>query len=224
MASLLREIQPDATGATSIGAGRFIGGEDLSQLLDTAEIPREALVDCGLQFIRRQNGSHVTYFLVNHSAQEANGWIPFASPCRSAVVMDPMTGRAALAPTRITNGRTEIDLQMHPGETRLLRVFGEESFAGPSWATTKRVGDPLVIDGPWQISFVEGGPVLPRDAVTETLKCWTQIGVPDVHSRTLSHSVSSVENLDHFCRIIVFFLFFSHFLFTSLNENWNILC
>ena len=157
---LLREIQPDATGAASIGAGKLVVADDLSQLLDAAEIPREALVDCGLQFIRRQNASHVTYFLVNHTAQEVSGWVPFASQCRSAVLMDPMTGRAALASTRAANGRTEIDLQMQPGETRLLRLFGEESLDGPSWPSMKPVGDPLMIKGPWQISFVEGGPVL----------------------------------------------------------------
>ena len=53
----------------SVGSGKVVVGDDLAKLLDAARIDREPMVDHGLQFIRRKTPAHVSYFIVNHSAQ-----------------------------------------------------------------------------------------------------------------------------------------------------------
>ena len=176
LSELLSEVSPAANGAARLGKGKLIVSDDLSALLEAAGIAREPLVDLGLQFIRRKSPSHVSYFVVNHSADAVDGWVPIAAHCRSAVLMDPMTGRTGVAPMRGNAGRTEVRLQFEPGETRVLRAFVEASVSGPAWPIFGLAGQPIPVEGPWQVEFTEGGPVLPKGFATGELKCWTQLG------------------------------------------------
>jgi len=176
LGELMGRLSLDAGGAATVGKGKLIVDDDLPALLDASEIAREPLVDHRLQFIRRRNSSHVSYFIANHSAEVVNGWVAFASPCRSALLMDPMTGRTGVAPTREENGRAEVRLQMQPGETRLLRVFPDTTVDGPVWPITEPAGEPIAVEGPWRVQFVEGGPELPEDLDAEELACWTELG------------------------------------------------
>ncbi len=163
-------------GAAKIGRGRILLGEDLAQLLATAEIARESLVDHDLQYIRRRQPGQVTYFLVNHSAKPVNGWIRVNAPCRSALLMDPMTGRTGKARTDGPPNRSRHYLQMEPGETRVLRVFASQNVEHDFWPVLQPVGDPQSIRGTWQVEFVEGGPVLPNRFSTDQLRSWTEVG------------------------------------------------
>ena len=160
----------------SLGKGKVVVHEDLETLLGLAGIAREPLVDHGLQFIRRKSPSHVTYFIANHSADPLNAWLAIASPCRSAVLLDPMTARAGVAPIRFKADRAEVYLQMQSGETRVLRAFSDKSIDGPAWPIGEPSGEPVTVDGPWRVKFVEGGPVLPDDIATDELACWTELG------------------------------------------------
>jgi hypothetical protein len=163
-------------GEASVGDGKVVARGDLGELLDAAGIGREPLVDHGLQFIRRQGPVCVSYFVVNHSAKSVNAWVPLASSCRSAVMMDPMTARTGVAPIRVAGERVEVYLQMQPGETRLLRTFPDKVIAGPAWTIRQPSGESVTIAEKWQVHFVEGGPVLPEAFATQQLKCWTQLG------------------------------------------------
>ena len=116
------------------------------------------MVDHGLKFIRRKSPSHVSYFIANHSAEPVSAWVPLASPCRSAVLMDPMTARTGVAPMRVEGDRTEVYLQMQPGETRVLRAFADKTIDGPAWPITEPSGEPITVEGTWHVQFVEGGP------------------------------------------------------------------
>ncbi|MCP4783245.1 MAG: glycoside hydrolase family 2 [Fuerstiella sp.] len=174
--SQLGRLRPDANGVATVGKGKLIVNDDLQSLLDMASISREPLVDHGLKFIRRQSASHVTYFVANHSADEVNRWMAIASPCRSAVLMDPMTARTGVAPIRVQDGRAEVYLQMQPGETRVLRAFADKTVNGPAWPIWQSTGQTIAVEGMWRIQFVEGGPVLPKPITTQKLACWTELG------------------------------------------------
>jgi len=176
LGELLGGLSLDAGGVAAVGSGKLIVGDDLQSLLDAAGIAREPLVDHGLQFIRRKGPSHVSYFIVNHSAEPVDAWVAIASPCRSALLMDPMTARTGVAAIRVKDGRAEVYLQMQPGETRVLRMFPNKTADGPGWPIKEPSGKPIPIEGTWRVQFVEGGPVLPKDLSTEELKCWTQLG------------------------------------------------
>jgi hypothetical protein len=55
LTELLAAFSRHAPGVQTVGKGRLAIGDDLQQLLDTARIAREPLVDHGLQFIRRKS-------------------------------------------------------------------------------------------------------------------------------------------------------------------------
>lgn len=173
---LLGELPTDGAGVAAVGSGKLIVGDELESLLSAAGVAREPLVDHRLKFIRRKSPSCVSYFIANHSADAVDAWVAIAASCRSAVLMDPMTGGTGVAPLRIDGDHAEVYLQMQPGETRVLRAFGHESVDGPAWPIREPSGEPRKIEGTWRLQFVEGGPVLPKDVVTEDLKCWTQMG------------------------------------------------
>jgi hypothetical protein len=176
LGDLLAPFSQQAAGVHTVGRGRLAIGDDLAGLFEIAEIEREPLVDHGLQFIRRKSATGVSYFIANHTAAAVCGWVGLASPCRSAVLMDPMTARTGVAPLRSESGRAEVYLQMQPGEARVLRAFADKSIDGPAWPIKQRVGEPIVVQGQWAVEFTEGGPVLPQPFSTRELKCWTEIG------------------------------------------------
>jgi len=176
LSDVLNGISLDSDGVAAVGNGRLIVGDDLEGLLDAAGIAREPLVDRGLKFIRRTRPAGVSYFIVNHSAKAVSAWVPVASPCRSAVLMDPMTARSGVASTRVAGDQTEVYLQILPGETRVLRMFADKMVEGPAWPIRKSSGDPTTVAGTWQVQFVEGGPVLPKAVSMDELKCWTKLG------------------------------------------------
>jgi hypothetical protein len=175
LAELLAPVFRDAPGIHAVGEGRLIIGDDLQGLLDAAAIEREPLVDRRLQFIRRKTAEGTTYFLANHSSEAVCDWVTLASSCRSAVLMDPMTARTGAAPLRRADGRTEIYLQMEPGETRVVRLFDDKHCDGPAWPVIQPAGEPIPVEGQWHVEFIDGGPVLPQAFTTSQLDCWTKI-------------------------------------------------
>ena len=171
---LLKTFSFDTAGDFMMGQGRLVMGKDLETLLMEARVRREPMVDLGLQFIRRETQSHRSYFIVNHTASEVEGWVPLSLSCASAVLMDPMTGRTGLAALQQKSRGSKIYLQMQPGETRILRAFPEKNVKGQDWAYTKIAGEPVAVKGSWKVSFVDGGPTLPEAFSTTELGCWTK--------------------------------------------------
>ncbi len=144
------------------GTGRILVGA-LDDCLGEAAVARETLVDtAGLQFVRRriEGGRH--YFLANQGDQTIRGWIPLAMEAKSAVVLDPMTGRRSFPGLRPEEGgRTGLRLELPPKASLVVRAFaGEEALVPPSpvWA---EAGPAVAIPGEWTIQFVSGGPALP---------------------------------------------------------------
>jgi hypothetical protein len=163
----------------SVGRGRVFSGDDLAVLMARSGITREAMVDHGLQFIRRKLPGEVIYFIANQSAGPVDAWVPIASPCRSAIIMDPMTGALGKALTRNETGAVEVHLQIQPGESRILRALESKYADLPSWPSLIQTGEPLDVHGPWSIRFIEGGPALPAPATMETLASWTTLADPE---------------------------------------------
>jgi hypothetical protein len=162
-------------GVAGVGKGRILLGDDLAALLARTGIAREALTDHGLRFIRRKLPGEVVYFIANQSFNAVDEWVPVAAPCRSAVLMDPMTGAFGKARIRSETAGTGVYLQLQPGETRILRVLENRDADQAAWPILRPAGEPLPVVGPWEIRFLEGGPVLPAPVTTEALGSWTEL-------------------------------------------------
>src|SRR5690606_37614267 len=101
--------------------------------LRLAGVAREAMVDDGLRFVRRDHDDGVTYFLANWGDGAIDGWISLATPAAAAALYDPLHGRAGMAQVRTTPaGGSEVRLQLQPGDTRVVRTYHRPT-AGPAW-------------------------------------------------------------------------------------------
>ena len=179
----LSALQLEDTGSggvrqAAVGKGRLLVGEDLEQLLRLAGVSREPLVDAGLRFIRRTHGQGYHYFLANLGPGTVEDWVPLGVAAKSAVIFDPRTSeRGVAARRRGERGETQVYLQLLPGESLILRTFSERQVNGPQWSYLRvDRSAPVELQGPWRVTFVEGGPRLPAGFETDRLASWTELG------------------------------------------------
>ena len=176
---LLQEIavseqQADSVRQRKVGSGRAMVG-DLGGLLEAVTLPRESVTDIGVRTVRRTHADGHHYFFTHLGEAPLDGWVTLGRNARSAVLLDPMFedhfGVAAMRQN--AEGRTEVYLQMRPGQTRVLRTFADAAAEGPKWSYPQTAGAPHPLSGTWKVKFVEGGPELPDAYETDTLACWT---------------------------------------------------
>ncbi len=162
----------------SPGSERFRVGPDSEPLLTQARVRREALTDhAGVQCIRRRHAEGHTYFIVNAGQEPLDGWVGFATPFQSAVLMDAMAGETGGAAVRpVGGGPPQVFLQLPPGASVFLRTFSDRDANGQTWGYTEPAGEPIPLTGAWEVEFVEGGPALPPPFATDTLASWTERG------------------------------------------------
>ena len=145
---------------------------DLKEALAETKVLREAMLDLGLDCIRRRHENGYHYFVANMGVEVIDRWVPLGVPFSSVVIMDPRSAESGVASIK----KGAIYLQLKPGETRVLRTFDKQNVAGASWPTLVKDGDSLTVKGEWKVEFVDGGPKLPADITTTELRSWTDIG------------------------------------------------
>lgn len=148
--------------------------------LNAAKVPRESMTDSGILFIRRSEASGRSYFMSNRSGKRFDGWLTLATPSKSCVLMDPMSGRTGVAFMRNLDSSNEVYVQLNPGESLVLRALtgldSELPADAPRWTYSKAQGQPIVLVGKWTVDFLQGGPVLPPTAQLTDLASWTNLG------------------------------------------------
>ncbi len=172
---------PDASGVSSarVGRGTILQSEDLDRLAARAGAVRETLVDRGLQFVRRRHTGSRSYFILNSSEKEMDGWVPLARRARYAVVFDPITGRYGDAPVRRSStGTLEVRLTLPPATSLIVRTT--DSPVGRRYPSYVDAGAAVAVGGPWKLRFAAGGPALPAERAIDRLGSWTDSGGDDV--------------------------------------------
>jgi hypothetical protein len=155
----------------------FVGLVDFG--LSAAKVQREAMVDtAGLSFIRRKFDGGWHYFIANRGEQRVDGWIPLATPAKSVVLMDALSGRTGVAESRQSAAnKTEVYLQLAPGESVIVRAFDHEQEASAKWPNWNfAVMGTQLIKGAWRVEFISGGPTLPASFTADHLESWTALG------------------------------------------------
>jgi hypothetical protein len=147
----------------------------IPQVLNNMGIEGEKLVDVGLGFIRRKVSDGKVYFLVNHTPNEIDGYVTIGSTAKSVLILDPLTGSSGEARMVPRDGHTDVYLQVKPGQSFFLRTYDTKVNA-PAWEYFAESGDPLELTGPWEVSFLSGGPRIPDEIRMPELKSWTNFG------------------------------------------------
>lgn len=157
------------------GAGRLIFSSDVPGALSFAGVNRERLTDTGLKFIRRQDGNTKYYYLVNHTEQPVSGKIPLNAGAASVLILDPQTGDYGKARFSRSKNGTEVELQILPGESLILRTSPAALTSVRDWHYLNQEMPAKQLSGPWKLQFTEGGPAIPADKDLPVLKEWTAL-------------------------------------------------
>lgn len=155
-----------------IGQGSFLVGENLEEMMVFAKIYRETMIDNGLQFVRKSHTKGNYYFVNNKTNKAFEGWVKLSVSAQSAALYNPMTETLGMAKY---NAKTnEIYLQLEAGESCIIETY-KTAVLGTSYAYFKPKGEAQELTGTWKITFLEGGPTLPKIVETKTLGSWTKL-------------------------------------------------
>jgi hypothetical protein len=115
------------------------------------------------------------YFLANRGDLTIDSWIPLATPAKSVCLLEPMTGNInALIARPGAGGHTEVLLSLPPGGSVILRTFNSRKLPLAVTSPLGPAGESVALSGVWQVSFLNGGPVLPAPYETGRLGSWTE--------------------------------------------------
>ncbi|WP_200975614.1 glycosyl hydrolase [Echinicola sp. 20G] len=176
LAQLWSELQFDNTQIAKHGKGQIILKKDFQTALESQKINRETLTDTGLQFIRRAVGQDKYYFIVNHTAQMIDQELPLNVAAITISLMDPLSGKVGLAESTVEGNTSKVRLQLVPGESILLQTSQGTAATIPAWPYQHTLDASISLEGPWELHFDHGGPVIPEGQKMETIKPWTAFG------------------------------------------------
>ncbi|NQX02981.1 hypothetical protein HQ447_20165 [bacterium] len=161
-----------------IGSGKSViqtAGSILPALAEHG-VAGESMTAAGLRFVRRSHAGGYHYFIVNRSKNTFDGILPLGVPFRSALILDPWnpakTGSALPQPAGKSSG---VALRLAPGQSMLIRTFTDRAIDGPPWTEAPANPRAIVLDRPWNIEFLDGGPALPAAAELSQLGSWTPL-------------------------------------------------
>jgi hypothetical protein len=153
-------------------------GEGAPVVPEEANIPREMMVQEGLEFVRRSYKEGFQYFIKNVSDHKINNFITLARDAGSAVIFDPLKEIRGMATVRKgAEERTEVFLQLEPEETCVVRTF-KGKIIGPRWKYKGELDSTHIIKG-WRVDFLEGGPVIPPGFTSVESVTWTEKGTEE---------------------------------------------
>jgi hypothetical protein len=163
-----------------VGGGQF-GVAPLEAIEKHLQHWREPLADKGVSLIRREWNEGFLYFLVNQSPQAVDGWVdlrqsPYGLLPTSMLFLNPRSGASGRAAARMAEDRTEVYLQLQPGESIFLFTPHRSESASFLWHYAKPTSDAITLDGPWHVSALRGGPELPQAFTQHSFASWTAQG------------------------------------------------
>ena len=165
------------------------GGDIASALQGDCGVKVEPMRAAGLRFIRRSHAEGFTYFIVNRSAHEFVGNLPLATSFKSAVILDPWHPESTAT---VASGN--IPLRLAPLQSIIIRTFTDRIVTGKSWSISNEPETFIPLAGPWNVEFIDGGPVAPKPMQTGALSSWT--ASPDPAAANFSGTARYSTNFD----------------------------
>ena len=175
-ASLLKGLKfknRDGYLYTKYGRGEILFGSNVPSLMQSVGLKPEGVSEFGVEFIKRTHKEGYNYFISSIKGDVVDGWVSMGTNFKSAVIMNPLTGKVGVAKVRQVEGVTQVYLQLKPGQSIILRTFFNKDIAGASWDYYQEKSEPIVVDAKWKLEFIDGGPVLPEPMTMDKLVSWT---------------------------------------------------
>ncbi|MCD9855362.1 glycoside hydrolase [Epilithonimonas sp. JDS] len=153
----------------NVGKGKIVLSSDVAKALEYLKIEREKLTDTGLKFVRRQFDGGKYYYIVNHTSKEINQNIPLNFVGKQVTLMNPENGDYGLAKTQ----NNSVKVQLKSGESLIIKNTEDIYTSIPNWYYAEKTEAPILLNQPWQLTFKEGGPELPKTKTLDKLQPWT---------------------------------------------------
>lgn len=153
----------------NFGKGKIVLSSDVSKALEYLKIEREKLTDTGLKFVRRQFDGGKYYYIVNHTSKEINELVPLNYSGKQVALMNPENGNFGIG--EIQNNSVRI--QLKSGESLIIQASENTDITIPKWKYIEKTDTSIVLNQPWQLTFKEGGPELPKSKTLDKLQPWT---------------------------------------------------
>ena len=112
---------------------------------------------------------------MNPEDKEFSDWVTLNADYKSCALYNPMTGKDGYARTREKSGQTELWLSLKPNESMVVETFSQK-YTGDLYPYYTPIGEEVILNNNWTISFVKGGPVLPEARNVTELESWTEYG------------------------------------------------
>ena len=163
--------------------------KDVVVALKNAHIQPEELVTTGLKFIRRDKNGQKIYFIVNHTAETFDGYLPLNAKAEKVAIIDPANGEKGLAEIKIQDIGLKVKMRIEPGESNFLITDPLAELT--QWTYYDEAAKEIKIEGSWKIEFLKGGPELPEPSEIQELKSWTELGAAaEAFSGTAAYTIS----------------------------------
>jgi hypothetical protein len=153
----------------TFGKGKIILTSDVEKGLEFLKIEREKLTDTGLKFVRRKFDGGKYYYIVNHTSKEINQDIPLNFVGKHVALMNPENGDFGSAETQ----NKSVRIQLKSGESLIIKISENADSSIPKWKYIEKTDAPIILNQPWQLSFKEGGPELPKARILKKIQPWT---------------------------------------------------
>jgi hypothetical protein len=157
------------------GGGKLAIGSSVEKMVSFLNIPKEGIFEHKVKFIRRKNVDGYHYFFANLNAKPLNSWVTLSIDAKSAVLFDPLNGNTGIAAIRKLNGKTQVRLQLEPGESVILKTFNAQEIIGDKWKYVEDAGDVINLAGSWKLSFGEGIPAMDTTFTLSKPQSWTEL-------------------------------------------------
>lgn len=149
---------------------------DIFKALENVQLYPEKLVETGLKYTRRDIDGEKIYYLVNHTPQTIDTFIPLQIGNKEVVIFDPLTRAYGNAIVTKNANTTLVKLKIEPGQSYFLKT--ENTASQKKWQYYEPVANAISLKGNWKVAFDKGGPELPANATVSTLESWTKLS-PD---------------------------------------------
>jgi len=166
----------DNVSIKPLGKGKIITGKDYETILSQCGVKEETFVsELGGQLIRRKHEKGYHYFLTMLTDNSIDKWVALGTEAENVVFFDPMNGKTGKAAVRINNGRTEVYLQLKPGESVILKTFSDKDVRTGKWEYIQPDGTVMDLNRGWQMKFLESEPAVSETFPLTNLVSWTEL-------------------------------------------------
>lgn len=159
----------------NIGKGKIVLSSDLDLALNNLKIYPETINETGLKFIKRKSKGDTYYFLVNHTDRNIDEIVELNVDADNAILMNPDHGDFGKISGINQDGKSNVRVQLKSGESIIVRCSNKNVSKIPEWKYATSSGKLLALDGPWKLTFIQGGPELPPSTQLDQLVSWTTL-------------------------------------------------